>query len=116
MKESDKCRNFFCGQDKAIRGQFPECSGCEFENVCQSLEDKAISLIFGLGLHEKVDDPLNVANIIDHFEEQGVDCETFKKRFTEMSQVLRIQGKLKEDKKFICSFVEVVHKFQAAKK
>lgn len=115
MKEDDNCRNFFCGSDKAIRGKFPECSGCEFETACQSLEEKAINLIFGLGLHEEIDDPLNVANIIDHFEKKGIDCETFKKRFTEMSRILRIQGKVQENKKFICSFVEVIHKFEAAK-
>lgn len=117
MKESDNCKKrLVCLSEKSEDGQFPECRDCIYETVCNELESKVIDRIYSLGLHEKLDDPLNVANIIDYYQQNGIDCEILYKRFWELANAFPVKAHVSKDKKFLCAYIEVKHKLEAAKK
>ena len=112
----NKIQKFLFVPNKALENQYSHCEGCGHYPVCSELENKVIDLINRLGLDEKIDNPYNVANIINYYESQGVNCETLKKKFKEVKKEFQMINPISDEKKMICSYVEITDKLKAAEK
>ena len=117
MKEEENSKHLFLYIPEEENHLHPECNEKLDQTERLQLKNKAFHLIQKLGLHEKINDPWNVANIIRYYQHQGVDCKKFISTLKSLNTNLKgYECLISPDKKIVSAYLELVHNFEAAKK